>query len=587
MQGFRPLRVWPATLLIVAMLLLRFGPNLIGDPSEGILMTQAMGPLACAALMLIWWLTFSRAKWSERLVGLIGVVIAVVLAGLIVHRSMIGVGTMLLTIPMGLAAFGVGAILFRQSLGFKRTYIALLLAVVGVGFSALLRNEGMWSDAKVAFHWRWTPSAEDILVREKQIQSKTDFVISPETAAALADPEWAGFRGADRTGRQRGTVFTSQWPQTPEQLWKIAVGPGWSSFSVAGDLLFTQEQRGEYEAVVCYDANSGKEQWIFEVNTRFEEAIGGAGPRGTPTLAVLPTGGGIGTQSLFALGANGSLVRLDPTNGNRIWQKDLQTIANRKPPTWGFSSSPLVVDSKVIVHAGGPDGKGTLAFDAENGELVWSAASGDHSYSSPQLCNILGQELVLMLSNRGLEVLDPDDGKPKLEYEWKYPGYRSLQPQVFGGNSVVLATGAGAGTRRIELSTTGDSNALNAKEVWSSMNLKPDFNDFVAFEGYLYGFDGSIFTCVELETGKRIWKGGRYGKGQVLLLEDSALLLVASEKGEVVLLKADPSGHSELSSFQALEGKTWNHPVVVGDRLFIRNAEQAASYRLPIEGAVQ
>jgi hypothetical protein len=137
----------------------------------------------------------------------------------------------------------------------------------------------------------------------------------------------------------------------------------------------------------------------------------------------------------------------------------------------------------------------------------------------------------------------------------------------------------GAGTRLIRLRQTGDS--LAAEEVWTSRRLKPDFNDFVVYQDHLYGFDGGIFTCIRLSTGEAAWKGGRYGKGQVLLLADSGLLLVTGERGEAVLLRATPEAHEELATFQLLDGKTWNHPAIVGDRLFVRNAEAAACYRLP------
>ena len=127
-----------------------------------------------------------------------------------------------------------------------------------------------------------------------------------------------------------------------------------------------------------------------------------------------------------------------------------------------------------------------------------------------------------------------------------------------------------------------DDGTYSAEELWTSRNMKPDFSDFVVFEGNAYGFDGGIFASINLETGDRNWKGGRYGKGQVLLLERSGLLLVAAESGDVVLLKASPVEDLELASFRAIEGKTWNHPVLVGDRLYIRNAQEAAGYRLPL-----
>jgi hypothetical protein len=185
-----------------------------------------------------------------------------------------------------------------------------------------------------------------------------------------------------------------------------------------------------------------------------------------------------------------------------------------------------------------------------------------------------------MLTNKGLDVLDPATGEARLNYVWKHEGYRSLQPQVVDGDSILIPTGMGTGTRRIRITSSGDEWV--ADELWTSRNLKPDFNDFVVYQGHAYGFDDAIFACVDLESGQRMWKRGRYGKGQVLLLEDSAALLVASEKGELVLLKADATKHTELAKLKVLEGKTWNHPVVVGDRLYIRNAQEAACYRLPL-----
>ena len=325
------------------------------------------------------------------------------------------------------------------------------------------------------------------------------------------------------------------------------------------------------ETVVCYLADSGREVWTQEIKSRFEDSLGGPGPRATPTLA---------GDGLFVLGATGHLMRLDPKSGEIVWQTDLRKVAGREPPMWGFCSSPLVTDSVVIVHAGGAGDKGTLAFDISTGELKWSAPSGDHSYSSPQLSTVAGESLVLMLSNKGIELLEPKTGTIRLSYEWKTDNYRDLQPQVIDGNLILLPTGMGSGTRCIRVDKAGEQ--LTTDELWTSRDLKPDFNDFVVFQGHAFGFDSAIFTCIDLTTGKRKWKGGRYGKGQVLLLEDSGLLLIAGEHGDVILVKADPSSHSELAKFQAITGKTWNHPVVIDDRLYIRNAQEAACYRLPL-----
>lgn len=572
---FKPLRIWPPLLLLIGMVAAWLSPRVIEDAPLALLVTAAMGPALCGILIMLWWLLLSRATALERCAGFVGAGVAFTVAVLLIDMSMLMPGTLLVTIPMGTAAFAIGAVLFSGVLSFRRTLAIVLLAACGFGFSDLLRSDGMWGEySALDLNWRWRSSHEERMLahREDQQELERAELSHDEADRWLASPKWSGFRGAERASRQHGPPISADWSnEPPQQIWKIPVGPGWSSFAVAGNLLFTQEQRGPLEHIVCYAAESGREIWTQAVATRFYDSMGGPGPRATPTLA---------DGNLFAMGANGHLMRLDPRTGDIRWRVDLQDVANRTAPTWGFSSSPLVVDGKVIVFAGGEGDKGTLAFDVETGELNWAAAAGDHSYSSPQLSSVADEEFVLMLTNTGLNLLDPQTGAERLFYEWKHKGYRVLQPQVVDGDSILLATEGGMGTRRIRLSKS--DGQLSIEELWTSRHLKPDFNDLVIHRDHGYGFDGAIFVCVNLATGRRAWKGGRYGKGQVLLLADSGLLLVASEYGDIVLLKADPSGRQELAEFRALEGKTWNHPVVIGDRLYVRNAQEAACYRLPL-----
>ena len=138
------------------------------------------------------------------------------------------------------------------------------------------------------------------------------------------------------------------------------------------------------------------------------------------------------------------------------------------------------------------------------------------------------------------------------------------------------------GTRAIRI--TKVNGELKAEELWTSRNLKPDFSDLVTYQGYIYGNENGFLTCLDLKTGDRLWKGGRYGKGQILLLENAGLLVVAAEDGQVHLVRADPREFVEAGSFRALDGKTWNHPVVVGDRLYLRNSQEAAGFQLSLSG---
>jgi len=232
----------------------------------------------------------------------------------------------------------------------------------------------------------------------------------------------------------------------------------------------------------------------------------------------------------FTLGSTGILMRLDPLTGAIVWQHDLTSVAGRAAPTFGFSSSPLVVGPLVIVYAGGPGDKGVLAFAVDTGELSWSTAAGANSYSSPQLSQTGGEDLVLMLTDEGLLFLDPVTGKQRLNYSWPFSNNRTLQPHDAGDGVFLLATGMNVGTRAIRI-TKANGN-LVPEDLWTAKKQDPDFTDFVSYQGHTYGVVGGILTCLDLKTGERKWKGGRYGRGQVILLEKSGLLLVSSEEGQ-------------------------------------------------------
>lgn len=567
----RPLRAWPALFFAILMIAARFGPSMT-EEGANYWMISVFGPILCCLLLLIWWLAASRATWRERVFGFLGIVAAAAISIVLAHPTMRGAATSFFTLPVGFFIFAIAATLLKRSPPSVRSSGVVLLTFAGFAISTLLRSDGMTGDYKFSFHPRWKKTAEEtMLAAAKPTPSKTEARLDQTALAkSLANPEWSEFRGPDRASRSLAPQISTNWTERPpKELWKIPVGPGWSSFTVAGRMLFTQEQRGPKEAVVCYDADSGKEIWRTEIDARLEDPMGGPGPRATPTLA---------NSALYVSGSTGALLRLDPLTGAIVWKKELTQIAGSKTPMWGFSDSPLVVGQTVIAYGAGSGEKGLLAFDIASGDLRWSAPCPGDSYGSPQLNRILDEDSVVMLTKSGLILLDPANGKTRLNYDWPIPQYRALQPHVIDNDTILLPTALNMGTRAIRLKK--NNNQYTAEELWTSRQLKPDFVDLVTFQGYAYGNDGGILTCIDLKTGDRKWKGGRYGKGQILLLENSALLLILSEQGQAVLVAADPTEHREIASFQALEGKTWNHPVLINDRLYVRNSQQAAAYKL-------
>ncbi len=375
-----------------------------------------------------------------------------------------------------------------------------------------------------------------------------------------------------------GITIAADWKQTPpKKLWSRKIGPGWSSFAVVGPRLFTQEQRGDDELVVCYDADTGDERWLHAEQTRFTEVVAGPGPRGTPQFH---------DGKIYAQGANGTLSCLTAATGKVIWTQDIAKDSGAKIPQWGFSGSPLVAHGFVTVFAGGPSGKSVLAYDAETGELAWTAGEGMHSYASTQTATLGGVEQILMATDAGLISVAPESGEALWTHEWKTDEVpRIVQPAVLNETDILIGTGMGFGTRRIRVAHDGGQWPI--EEVWTSKQFKPYYNDFVVHGDQLYGFDGPIFLCFDTQRSKVSWRSRAYGNGQVLLLADQGLLLVLAETGEAALVEAQPKKHVELSRIQALSGKTWNHPVIVHGRLYVRNGEEMACFELPVEAKAE
>ena len=561
----KPLRLWPGVAIVALQWLGRFVVPAIAPEA---MVYGVMGGLAGGLLIALWWLFLSRAAWVERL-GAIGLMaVAIVTTPYILHES-IATGNMgmmfpLYAIPVLSLAFVVWAVATRnQPDGVRRaTMVASILLACGVW--ALFRTGGNTTDLDHDFAWRWTPTPEERLLAQTGDEPMAP---APATAAAVeTGPAWSGFRGPERDGIVRGVRIETDWAASPPvELWRRPVGPGWSSFAVRGDLFYTQEQRGDDEVVACYRASTGEPVWRHSDPARFWESVGGAGPRGTPTLS---------NGRVYTLGGTGILNVLDAADGTVVWSRDAAADTGAELPMWGFSSSPLVTDSLVVVAASGA----LAAYDLTTGEPRWTGPAGGEGYSSPHLSNLGGVEQILQLSGDGITGVAPTDGTMLWKHEWE--GYPIVQPALTADGAVLISVTDKSGLRRLAVSR-GDAG-WSAEERWTSMGLKPYFNDFVVHEGHAYGFDGRILSSIDLADGERQWKGGRYGGGQLVLLADQDLLLVLSEKGELALVRATPEKFHELTRVPAIEGKTWNHPVLAGDLLLVRNSEEMAGFRLSL-----
>jgi outer membrane protein assembly factor BamB len=563
-------RVWPPVLMAVLFWMFWVAHYLIPMDAG----TRFLSRLGASVLLLlgflIWWLSRRAIRWQDRLLAVALWIAGTFAAVKVADKSLGDLFSMLLsTATLVVTAWTIWVWASRNlSLAAQRIGFCLVLLLT-FGYFTLVRFDGLQANQFPRFSWRWSQTAEQVFLAQ---QGKADLNGTATIGAKdwnLRPNDWPEFRGQNRDGTVAGIKIATNWSESPPQeLWRHRIGPGWSSMIVVDGHLVTQEQRDQSEAVVCYDAATGKQEWSHEDTTRFEETLAGAGPRGTPTFHA---------GRIYALGGKGVLNCLKATTGEVIWSHDIVADAKASVPQWGYSVSPLIVDGLVIVFAAGEtDGK-LLAYRAESGEQAWEHPGGGQTYSSPEQITVDGRPQVLIHDNHSLTAVNPGDGKTLWDRaETSAMALPMLQPRLVNNNELLVATDPGIALLDLKQA----DGKWTVTDRWTSSRLKPAFNDVIVRDSHIYGLDDGILCCLDLATGERLWKKGRYGGGQLLLLEDQGDLLVLTEKGEVVLVPATAEKPDERGRFQAIEGKTWNHPVVAEGRLYVRNGIEMACYQL-------
>ena len=420
-------------------------------------------------------------------------------------------------------------------------------------------------------------------------------VPAPETGSRPVDLEttspfdFNGFLGNQRDLHVSGVRLDPDLEaHPPKELWRQSVGAGLGGFAVVNDYAATLEQRQDGEWAILYEIETGEVAWAQRIDTEtYTSVVAHDGPRSTPAI----DGGRV-----FAMGVSGNLVALDGSTGELVWERNLRKEAGltipeeRKLLTYGRPNSPFIHDDLLLIPVGGKVEAlvSLAALDKNTGNTIWQSGNNQISGSSPNIATLSGIEQAIVVNEGFVNGYELATGRELWAIPW--PGLTaadtsSSQAVPIAPNRLFLSRGYGTGAALWELNANSGgshSRALEPTLLWESARvLRTKFSNVAVHQGHIYGLSEGVLECVDLETGKRIWKHGRYGHGQMLLV--GTILVILTEDGEIVYVEASVERKDNvLARFQAIEGQTWNNFAISSDRLLVRNGREAAAYRLPV-----
>ena len=458
------------------------------------------------------------------------------------------------------------------------TGVVCALGVVILCLS-LLRIDQVSGEMIPVFRFRWSPQPDALL----DIPAKTPASSASADLSMRPKADFAQFLGPDRNGLVSGIELALDWEQQPPRLlWRQPIGAGWSAFSAVNGFALTMEQRGGEELVTCYDVKTGELVWSQGVKSRHATILGGVGPRSTPT---------VDSGLVYTLGASGTVLCLDGASGDIVWRDNIlsrygvESQQDHLGVAWGRSGSPLIVNDLVVVPAGGPaEGPhvSLVAFNKHTGEVQWEGGNRQVSYSSPILATLAGVPQIVSVNQESVSGHRIDTGEVLWEIDWQGKSTADAnvsQPVALSGDRLFLSKAYGKGAGLFKVVADDADSAFRLQELWRNPRvLKTKFTNVIMHSGHAFGLSDGILECVRLQDGRRQWKRGRYGHGQLIGVGD--VILVQTEAGGLVMINATPSRLEEIGTLSALSSKTWNNPCLYGPFLLVRNAEEACCFEL-------
>lgn len=392
--------------------------------------------------------------------------------------------------------------------------------------------------------------------------------------------DWTQFRGPDHDGSSPEHILAS-WPRAGlRKVWTVPLQDGFSAMTVGGGKAFTLVEGdvdgAEQELCEALDAKTGKVLWSVPLgvakfdnggNKGAPDNNGGDGPRSTPSYD---------DGKVYTYSSRMVLQCLDAETGKTIWSANVIRQFDGRNIHWESAASPLIDGDLVYVAGGGP-GEALLAFDKHDGHVAWKAESDLMTQSTPVAATILGARQIIFYTQSGLVSMEPKTGAVLWRYPFRYQTSTAMSPVVY--KDIVYCSAAyGVGSSACRV--TKSEGRFAAMQLWyaSGNGLVNHWSTPVCVDGYLYGIYGQAkfgqapLECVEIATGRVMWSHGGFGPGGCTLVNGHVLVL--SDAGDLVLVKATPAAYEEAGRSHVLKGKCWNYASISNGRIYARSTRQ-------------
>lgn len=382
--------------------------------------------------------------------------------------------------------------------------------------------------------------------------------------ASFAWPSWGGPNGNFTVdARELPPAFAAN---PPKRLWQRNLGEGYSAIVSDGVLLYAMYRRGNDEVVGAFDPQSGDTKWEYAYNASFGSNMGmenGPGPHATPLVL---------GEYVYTIGILAKMHAFDKQTGKIVWSKDLykdfpgSTFMER-----GYASSPIAYKNTIIIKLG-RYGHAVIALNPKDGSLLWQNQSFSNSSSSCIIINVDGQEQLITTFSEEVVGLNPASG----DLLWRYPhktswGLNISTPLWGPGNLLFVSSAYNGGARVLRLSQSGGQTKVD--ELWNSNRMRVHHTNAVRVGDYIYASSGDFgpapMTAVDVKTGQVAWQDRTFGKVNIVLVGDKAILL--DEGGDLALALLSPQGMNVRWRVSLLKSNAWTAPTLLGTRLFIRD----------------